>query len=214
MSIFPGTPGLRTRVLPRFPANVIAGTGIVVTKSGGTYTFSTTAIVGLPLASLESIAANRLVGRDVGAGSPVPLTVAGGLGFTGSGGLQLLTNQRLRTLVFQATIAAGIKGDIVVPFACTIQTVTLLADAAMATNPFILEIWKDSYANYPPVVGDSIVGTNKPTIAVGQLKSQMTTFTGWSTVAIAAGDTLRFNVVAPAAATATRVAVCIDALTL
>lgn len=31
---------LKARVLPRFPANVIAGNGISITKSGATYTFA------------------------------------------------------------------------------------------------------------------------------------------------------------------------------
>lgn len=33
-------PGVRARVLPRFPANVIAGTGISIVRSGATYTIS------------------------------------------------------------------------------------------------------------------------------------------------------------------------------
>ena len=33
-------PGVRARVLARFPANVIAGNGIVITKANATYTFA------------------------------------------------------------------------------------------------------------------------------------------------------------------------------
>jgi hypothetical protein len=33
-------PGVRARVLPRFPANVVAGNGISITRSGATYTFA------------------------------------------------------------------------------------------------------------------------------------------------------------------------------
>jgi hypothetical protein len=33
---------IKARVLPRFPANVIAGNGITITKSGATYTFALT----------------------------------------------------------------------------------------------------------------------------------------------------------------------------
>lgn len=32
-------PSLRARILPRFPAQVLAGNGITITKTGGTYTF-------------------------------------------------------------------------------------------------------------------------------------------------------------------------------
>ncbi len=43
MALFSSTqPSLRARVLPRFPANVVAGAGITISKSGGRYTFSVT----------------------------------------------------------------------------------------------------------------------------------------------------------------------------
>lgn len=41
MALFSSTqPSLRARVLPRFPARVVAGSGINIVKSGNTYTFS------------------------------------------------------------------------------------------------------------------------------------------------------------------------------
>ena len=42
-------------------------------------------------------------------------------------------------------------------FACTINNVTLLADVAGA---IVLDIWKDAYANFPPVVGDKITASD------------------------------------------------------
>lgn len=43
MALFSSTqPSLRARILPRFPARVLAGTGITITKSGGAYTFAVT----------------------------------------------------------------------------------------------------------------------------------------------------------------------------
>ncbi len=88
-----------------------------------------------------------------------------------------------------ATITTGIKVDVEVPFACTINRVTMLADQS---GSIVVDIWKDTYANYPPVVGDSITASAKPTITTA-LKSQDSTLTGWTT-SVAAGDTLRFNV--------------------
>ena len=88
-----------------------------------------------------------------------------------------------------ATITTGIKGDLSIPFACTIVSVSLLADQA---GSIVIDIWKDSYANFPPVVGDSITAAAKPTITAA-IKSEDTTLTGWTT-AIAAGSILRFNV--------------------
>lgn len=211
MPIFSSTqPSLRARVIPRFPANVIAGAGMTITKNGSTYLFESAAVIGLPLASLENIQPNRLVGRDLLVGPPIQLTVAGGLQFTGTNGLQLAANQRLRTLTFTISgspITTGIKGDLLVPYACTIQQVTLLADQA---GSCVVNIWKDTYANYPPTVADKITASAPPTISAAA-KAQDATLVGWTT-AIAAGDILRFNV--DSTSTVTRVQVCIDVLTL
>ena len=86
-------------------------------------------------------------------------------------------------------ITTGLKGDIVFDFACTINQWTLLADQS---GSIVVDIWKDTYANYPPVVGDSITASAKPTIS-SATKGQSSTLTGWTT-SIAAGDIVRFNV--------------------
>lgn len=96
-------------------------------------------------------------------------------------------------------LTTGIKGDIRVPFNCTINSVTLLADQS---GSIVVDIWKDSYANYPPTVADTITASAKPTLS-GASKSEDTTLTGWTTTIIA-GDTLRINI--DSAATLTRVA--------
>ena len=88
-----------------------------------------------------------------------------------------------------SAITTGIKGDIEVPFACTITRATLLADQ---TGSIVVNIWKDTYANYPPTVADKITASAPPTIS-SAINSQDSTLTGWTT-SIAAGDTLRFNV--------------------
>jgi hypothetical protein len=86
-------------------------------------------------------------------------------------------------------VTTGIKGDLQVPFDCVIEEWTLLADAS---GSVVVDIWKDTYANYPPVVGDSITASAKPTISASN-KGQSSTLTGWTTT-ITAGDILRFNV--------------------
>lgn len=88
-----------------------------------------------------------------------------------------------------AVIATGLKGDLVIDFACTITKWTLLADQS---GSIVVDIWKDSYANFPPVVGDVITASAKPTLT-SAAKGQSAALTGWTT-AIAAGDVLRFNV--------------------
>lgn len=98
-----------------------------------------------------------------------------------------------------AAIAAGIKFDIgPIPFSGVIEEVTLLADQS---GSIVVDIWKDTYANYPPTVADSITAAALPTISAAA-KSQDSTLTGWTTT-ITAGDILRINV--NSATTITRV---------
>lgn len=86
-------------------------------------------------------------------------------------------------------ITTGIKGALEIPFACTINRWTLLADQS---GSIVVNIWKQAYADYPPEVGEKITGDLPPTIS-GAFMGQSATLTGWTT-AIAAGDCLRFNV--------------------
>lgn len=88
-----------------------------------------------------------------------------------------------------ATITTGIKGDLMIDFACTISVVTMLADQS---GSIVVDIWKDTYANFPPTDADSITASAVPTISTAT-KSQDSTLTGWTT-SLSAGDILRFNV--------------------
>ena len=102
------------------------------------------------------------------------------------------TDQFLSITYIFSNPAASDQGDLTIPFACTITEWTLLADAN-ATSTTVVDIWKDTYANYPPTIADVITASAKPTIATSSNKGQSSTLTGW-TATIAAGDTLRFNV--------------------
>lgn len=86
-------------------------------------------------------------------------------------------------------ITTGIKGDLEIPFACTIVQATLLADQ---TGSIVVNVWKQTYASFPPTVTQKITASAPPTISATN-KAQDATLTGWTT-SIAAGDTLRFNV--------------------
>src|SRR5262245_18801188 len=74
-------------------------------------------------------------------------------------------------------------------FGFTIVGWTLLADQS---GSLVVDIWKDTYANYPPTGADSITASAKPTISTAT-KAQSGTLTGWTT-SVSAGDVLRFNV--------------------
>jgi hypothetical protein len=99
------------------------------------------------------------------------------------------TDQFLSITYVFSNPASGDQGDLTIPFACTITEWTLLADVS---GSIVVDIWKDTYANYPPTVADTITGSAKPTITAAT-KGQSSTLTGWTTT-ISAGDTLRFNV--------------------
>lgn len=103
------------------------------------------------------------------------------------------------------TLAANMQTDIVVPFPAVITAVRLMGDQ---TGSVVVDIWKDSFASYPPTLADSITGSAKPTISAA-LKSVDTTLAGWTTT-LAAGDVLRF--VIDSVSTFTRLTVAIEAV--
>lgn len=150
----------------------------------GTPESQTIAPVGSLALRGDGAPGTTLYSKVTGAGNtgwdPVPSSNAaiGTLGITIDGG--------------GGEITTGIKGDIYVPYNCTIQSVTLLADAPGA---IVVDIWKDVYANYPPTVADSITASAKPTLVANNDKSTDSTLTGWNAgKTVTAGDTLRFNV--------------------
>jgi hypothetical protein len=99
-------------------------------------------------------------------------------------------------------ITTGVKGFIRIPYACTITAVTLLStDASATAGSIVIDIWKDTYANYPPTVADTITASAKPTLSAAN-KSLDSTITGWTT-SVSAGDVLGFKV--DSASTVTRV---------
>ena len=105
-----------------------------------------------------------------------------------------LESNELSALVFMidgggSAITTGEKGHLEIPFKCEIQRVTLLADQS---GSIVIDIWKDSYASFPPDVGDTITASAKPTLDAAQ-KYQDATLTGW-TKTVTAGDVLAFNV--------------------
>lgn len=92
-----------------------------------------------------------------------------------------------------ATIASGIAGDFVIGFPAIITGWVLLADQV---GSCVIDLWKDSYTNYPPTVADSITASAKPTLA-SAIKNQDTFATpgmvGWDR-GVKPSDTFRVNV--------------------
>jgi hypothetical protein len=86
-------------------------------------------------------------------------------------------------------IAAGLKGFVRFPYAATITKWSLVADVA---GTIVVDIWKDVYANHPPTVADSIPSP-KPSLSSAD-QNESSSLGSWTTLAIAEGDVLAFNV--------------------
>lgn len=111
---------------------------------------------------------------------------------TTSGGIFIGTSVELLSFTIDgggSTISTGEKGHLEVIFACTIKQLTMLADQS---GSVVVDIWKDTYANFPPTDADSITASAIPTIS-SDIKSQDLALNGWTTT-VAAGDVLAYNV--------------------
>jgi hypothetical protein len=86
-------------------------------------------------------------------------------------------------------ITTGEVGSSIIPYNGTILGWYIIGDT---TGSIVVDIWKDTFANYPPTVGDTITGTEKPTLA-SQNKNSDLTLTTWNT-SVLAGDVVRFKV--------------------
>jgi len=92
-----------------------------------------------------------------------------------------------------SAITTGVKGFSVAPISGTIVSATLLSTDASATAcSVVFDVWKDTYANYPPTDADSITASAPPTLSSAN-KSQDTTLTGWTT-SVTAGAVFGYNV--------------------
>jgi hypothetical protein len=110
----------------------------------------------------------------------------------GSGGLDLVDQLFAINFIIDGggeELTTGQKGHLELPFAGVFASVRLLADQP---GSVVVDIWKDTYANFPPTVSESITASAKPTLSSAQ-KSEDTSLTGWTTV-FSAGDILAFNV--------------------
>lgn len=88
-----------------------------------------------------------------------------------------------------SVITTGVKSYLTVPYSGIITGWELLSTA---TGSIVIDVWKDTYANYPPTLSDSICGIDKPTLS-SQIKNNNNTLTAWST-SVSEGDIIAFNV--------------------
>ena len=88
-----------------------------------------------------------------------------------------------------SAITVGDTVDIEIPFDCTITQASMLAKESGSIQ---VDIWVDTYANFPPTDADSITASAVPAISSG-VKYQDSTLSGWAT-SLTKGSVLRFSV--------------------
>jgi hypothetical protein len=92
-------------------------------------------------------------------------------------------------VLFSGGISVNDIRDIQVPFACEVLGWAILGTVS---GSIVVDIWRDTVANFPPTVGDTITGTGKPTVSSAASATGDTT--GWGSTALVKDDILRFNV--------------------
>ena len=97
------------------------------------------------------------------------------------------------------------KAYVTVPYDCTITGWRILCDVS---GSVVFDIWKDTYANYPPTNADSITASAKPTVTTAT-SAESSTLTGWTT-ALAAGDVLEVEVESVTTVTKARLELTVD----
>jgi len=106
--------------------------------------------------------------------------------------------RRPQVTIINAVISGGGSGlvagryvDQPIPFNCRILSAELLANAA---GIITLDVRTNTYANFPPAAGDSIVGSNPPSLN-GDDQMLDDALTGWTPLLVS-GNTLRWIVTA------------------
>lgn len=110
----------------------------------------------------------------------------------GNGNLTWASTARSVGVTFDgggSAITVGTKRYIEVPYNGRIIGWTALGDQS---GSIVVDVWKDTYANYPPTVADTITDGDKPTISTAT-KGQNLNVTVWNN-SITAGDIIAFNV--------------------
>lgn len=159
----------------------------------GAGTISTIGGVTLPIAESD---VTGLV-ADLAGKVPTTRTVSTTAPLTGGGDLSAN-----RTIAIAASISAGVlgividggaappatgsKGFLQVPYACVINSWTMIADQSGSAQ---ITVKKSTYSGFPTTA--SIVASAQPKLTSAQ-KNTSSTLTGWTTT-LAAGDILEFN---------------------
>lgn len=88
------------------------------------------------------------------------------------------------------TITTGAKTWVRIPRNMTVTGWDITADQS---SSIVLDVWYDSYANFPPTVADTIAGSEKPTLTTAT-KNQDVALGTWTDVTLVEGDYAKFSV--------------------
>lgn len=148
----------------------------------------------------EYVAISGGGGGGGGVSSLNGLTAA--VGVTGTGGSIIINNGQniivsgeIKTISFAldgggSVLTTGQKKYARIPWNATINNWYLVGDV---TGSIVIDIWKNTYANYPPVAADTIVGAGVFPNLSNQIKNTSDILTGWATN-ITGGNFLGFQV--------------------
>lgn len=126
---------------------------------------------------------------------PTDVAVSGGATISNTGVITI-TNSKSFGIIIDgqgAVISTGGKGSISIPTSGTITgwQIFEISDVPVSSS-ISIDVWKDSYANFPPTVADAIAGSDYPTLS-SQTKNQNLTLTLWTT-SFSSKDVFKFNV--------------------
>jgi hypothetical protein len=117
----------------------------------------------------------------------VPTTVSGGTGTVPSGATVGSFGVTIDGM--GGVISLGQQGYVSIPYNATINGWTLLGDQV---GSCVIDVWRDTFGNFPPTSGDTIAGSERPTLS-SQSSNRNLALTGWTTN-ISIGDIIGFNV--------------------
>lgn len=119
-------------------------------------------------------------------------------------------NARTRALGFVrdgdgSAISTGSPRYVQSPFSGKIIGWSLGADQS---GSVVIDVWRDSTANYPPTAADTIITTGKPTLS-SQTNAESTDVSGWDR-RVSVGDWFGFNVDSASTVTWVRLAIEVE----
>ena len=170
------------------PNGLVPVTQPIITDGFGHYDFYVlpgTYTVAVYLSGmLQQFYADQTIGLSAGGSSLVP---GNGISIVGN------TISTTRTASIQyvidgggATPSLGAKGQLSIPFACTITGWVITSDQS---GSCVVDVLKSTYAGFPTTA--SIAGSDKPTLSSAQ-KNENLALSAWTTV-INSGDIIQFN---------------------